>query len=110
MTLDVLVTEQIDAPPTAVAAVQFDPRRDPDWIGGVNRVAWRGGPPLATGAQVRRTGRFLGRPIEWIMRVESFDPDRHVAMRSLRAPFPMQVDYRLEPGAGGGTRASIRIR
>jgi hypothetical protein len=45
------------------------------------------------------------------MRVESFEPDRHVEMHALRSPFPMDVDYHLEPIDGGRrTRASIRIR
>lgn len=38
MSLDVTTSVRIDAPPAAVAAVQFDPAPDPDWIGGVDRV------------------------------------------------------------------------
>ena len=111
MALDVTATLDIDATPGAVAAVQFDPTRDPEWIGGVNRVELVSQPPLAEGSQVRRLGRFLGRPITWLMRVEGFEPDRLVAMHALESPFPMDVDYRLEPIDGGRrTRASIRIR
>jgi len=111
MPLDVIASLEIAASPEAVAAVQFDPTRDPEWIGGVDRVERITPPPLALGSQVRRLGGFLGRRIEWVMRVDELEPDRHVGMHALRSPFPMDVDYLLEPVAGGrGTKASIRIR
>jgi uncharacterized membrane protein len=111
MAIDVTVRQEIEAPPSAVSAVQFDPTRDPEWIGGVDRVELVTDAPIATGSEVRRIGGFMGRPIEWLMRVETFEPERHVGMHALQAPFPMDVDYRLEPIDGGRrTRASIRIR
>ena len=110
MALDVTATADIDAPPEAVAAVQFDASRDAEWIGGVDRVEFVTPPPLALGSQVRRIGGFLGRRIEWLMRVDGYEPGRLVAMHALKSPFPMDVDYRLEPlGDGGRTRASIRV-
>lgn len=111
MAIDVTAALEIAAAPAAVAAVQFDPTRDPEWIGGVNQVELVTPPPLAAGSQVRRLGGFLGRPIVWLMRVDRFEPDALVAMHALESPFPMDVDYRLEPIDGGRrTRASIRIR
>lgn len=111
MAIDVTASLDIDAPPEVVAAVQFDASRDPEWIGGVDRVELVTAPPIAQGSQVLRLGGFMGRPIEWLMQVEAFEPSRHVGMHALRSPFPMDVDYRLEPlDAGRRTRASIRIR
>ena len=111
MGMDVTASLRIEAPPEAVAAVEFDPRRDPEWIGGVDRVEAITPLPIGVGSKVRRLGGFLGRPIEWIMQVEAFEPDRLVAMHALKSPFPMDVDYVLEPLDGGrATRASIRIR
>jgi hypothetical protein len=111
MAIDVTARLDIDATPDAVASVQFDPARDPEWIGGVDRVELVTDPPITVGSQVRRFGGFMGRPIMWLMRVESFEPGRHVGMHALEAPFPMHVDYVLEPSDGGrATRASIRIR
>jgi hypothetical protein len=111
MALDVTASVEIDATPAAVAAIQFDPTRDPEWIGGVNRVELVTAPPLGAGSKVRRLGGFLGRPIVWLIDVVGFEPDRLVAMHALESPFPMDVDYRLEPlDAGRRTRASIRIR
>lgn len=110
MALDVTATLVIDATPDEVAGVQFDPTRDPDWIGGVERVEFATPPPLAIGSLVRRIGGFLGRRIEWLMRVDGLEPDRLVRMHALKSPFPMDVDYLLEPVEGNRTRASIRIR
>lgn len=111
MSLDVTASLRIDAPPSAVAAVQFDSARDPEWIGGVDQVEFLTPPPLAIESQIRRTGGFLGRPIEWVMRIDVLEPDHHVAMHALRSPFPMDVDYLLEPiGDGRATQASIRVR
>ena len=110
MRLDVTATTVIEAPPDAVARVQFDPTRDPDWIGGIDRVELVTDPPLAVGSQVRRVGAFLGRRIVWLMRVEELQPGRLVRMHALESPFPMEVDYRLEPAGPGQTHASIRVR
>ena len=45
------------------------------------------------------------------MHVVAFEPDRLVSMHAEQSPFPMDVDYRLEPiDDGRRTRASIRIR
>ena len=111
MALDVSATREIDATPEEVAAIQFDPTNDPEWIGGVDRIELVTPPPLAVGSQVRRLGGFLGRRIEWVMLVERLEAARHVGMQAVRSPFPMQVDYRLEPlDDGRRTRATIRIR
>lgn len=111
MAIDVTASVRIEAPPPAVAAVEFDPSRDPEWIGGVDRVEHVTPPPLALQSQVRRIGGFLGRPIEWVMRIDVLEPDRRVGMHALKSPFPMDVDYVLEPVDGGrATQASIRIR
>jgi hypothetical protein len=111
MAIDLTASVRIEAPPSAVAAVEFDPARDPEWIGGVDRVEHVTPPPIALQSQVRRIGGFLGRPIEWVMRIDVLEPDRHVGMHALKSPFPMDVDYVLEPlDDGRATQASIRIR
>lgn len=111
MGIDVTARTEIAATPEVVAAVQFDPSRDPEWIGGVDRVELVTEPPIGRGSRVRRIGGFMGRPITWLMDVQRFEPARLVGMHALESPFPMDVDYVLEPLDGGRrTRASIRIR
>jgi hypothetical protein len=111
MAIDVTARLDIDASPATVATVQFDPARDPEWIGGVDRIELVTEPPIREGSQVRRFGGFMGRPIRWLMRVEALEPSRHLRMRALESPFPMDVDYDLDPIDGERrTRASIRVR
>jgi hypothetical protein len=110
MPLDVTASTVIDAPPDAVARVQFDPNRDPEWIGGVDRVELVTTQPFGLGSQVRRIGGFLGRKIVWLMNVEEYEPARLVRMHARESPFPMDVDYILEPAGEAQTRASIRIQ
>lgn len=111
MAFDITASQRIEASPAEVASVEFDAMRDPEWIGGVASVELLTTPPLGLGSRVRRLGSFLNRPIEWIMLVEAFESDRLVAMRAEKSPFPMQVDYILEPVEGTqATNASIRIR
>jgi hypothetical protein len=110
MALDVTATLDIDAPPDAVARVQFDPTRDAEWIGGVDRIELVTTHPFGVGSQVRRIGGFLGRRIVWLMRVEEYEPGRLVRMHALESPFPMDVDYILERAGEGRTRASIRVQ
>lgn len=43
------------------------------------------------------------------MNVERYDPPSVMEMRSVRAPFPMQVTYQFQPHPEG-TLVSIRIR
>jgi Polyketide cyclase / dehydrase and lipid transport len=109
--IDVTARIDITASPEAVAAVQFDPSRDPEWIGGVDRVELLTDPPITQGSKVRRIGGFMGRSITWLMHVEAFEPARRVGMHALESPFPMDVDYILEPlDEAQRTRATIRIR
>jgi hypothetical protein len=111
MALDVTASLEMDASPDSVARIEFDASHDPEWIGGVDRVEQLTPLPLTVGSEVRRVGGFMGRPIEWIMHVERLEPARHLGMRAVKSPFPMEVDYVLEPlGDGSRTRASIRVR
>lgn len=110
MALDVTAEVEIARPPADVAAVEFDPRHDPAWIGGVRIADQLTSGPITTGSRVRRRGSFLGRPIEWIMDVVEHEPARRLAMHAIRSPFPMDVTYELAPMPEGGTRASIRIQ
>jgi hypothetical protein len=109
MSLDVTAALDIRRPPEEVAAYEFDPTHDATWIGGVTRAERLTVGPIVVGSRVRRTGGFLGRPIEWVMDVVEHVPARRLAMHAVHSPFPMDVTYELEP-APGGTRASIRIQ
>jgi hypothetical protein len=109
MRLDVIARIDIARPPPVVAAYEFDPLNDPTWIGGVRSVERLTDGPIGIGTRVLRRGGFLGRPIEWLMEVVEYEPDRRLGMHAIRSPFPMDVTYELAP-SGSATHASIRVR
>jgi len=108
MRLDVRAATRIAADAETVARRMFDPTNDPSWIGGVRTAEQLTAGPVEVGTRVRRRGRFLGRPIEWVMDVVEHEPERRLAMRATRSPFPMDVTYWLGP-VPGGTEAVIRV-
>jgi hypothetical protein len=103
--VDVRPTVLVRRPRSEVAAFMFDPRNDLRWTGGItsSRPAQPG--PLATGATVERTARFLGRTFSYGFVVTQHQPDRLVVLKVDR-PFPMLVRYELED-ADGGTVVAI---
>ncbi len=107
MPFDVRVDAHIARSPEDVAAYMFDPHHDPDWIGGIERVD-PPAEPVRIGTETHRVARFMGRRIDYILRVIEHVPDRLLVMESIRAPFPMGVAYGVEPD-GPGSRVSLRV-
>ena len=107
MNVDVTVEEQIERPPAEVAAFAMDPGNDRRWIGALTDVHKLTDGPVGPGTQVERVASFLGRRIEYVNEITEYEPSRRLAMRSVKAPFPMKVEYEFEP-AGEGTLARIR--
>ena len=106
--MEATATRTIAAPPAAIALIMFDPRRDPEWIGGAKSVEPPAGDPTKIGACVTRHGGFLGRKFSWTTEVEGFEPNRLLRMRFVEGPMKGgSVTYRIEPD-GGGSRVSIR--
>jgi uncharacterized protein YndB with AHSA1/START domain len=106
MAVDVTVEQEIRRPPDQVAAYAMDPANDRDWIGALTRVEVLGDGAVAPGTRVRRVARFLGRDMEYVNEITELDRPRRLAMRSVKAPFPMTVTYEFEP-AGDGTLMRI---
>ena len=63
---------------------------------------------VAVGTRVERIAGFLGRRIEYVNEIEEYDPPRRLAMRSVKAPFPMTVVYEFEDAGQGATLVRIR--
>ena len=93
----------VDRPREEVARYAMDWRNDTEWIGALTEVALVREEPL----QVRRVAAFLGKRIEYVNEVVELTPCRRLAMRSVKAPFPMTVVYEFED-AGEGTLMRIR--
>jgi hypothetical protein len=99
--VDVTVRSTIPAAAADVAAVMFDPSRDPEWIGGAQHVEVITPQPYGVGTRVRRHGAFLGRSFAWVTEVTEFDADHLVRMKHVSGPFIGGVDYSITPVAGG---------
>ncbi|MEW6582437.1 MAG: SRPBCC family protein [Actinomycetota bacterium] len=106
---DVTVETRVARPRPQVARLMMDPANDLAWIGALTRVEVLGGGPVGTGTQVLRVARFLGRTMEYVNEIVEYAPPARLAMRSVRAPFPMTVVYELAED-GDGTRVTIRTR
>ncbi|HEX6218326.1 MAG TPA: SRPBCC family protein [Sphingomicrobium sp.] len=106
--MDITATRTIAAAPGRVAAVMFDPARDPAWIGGAHSVDPPSGDPTALGARTTRHGGFMGRKFSWTTEVVGFEPDRLLDMKFVAGPMKGGgVTYRIEQD-GEGSRVSIR--
>ena len=104
--IDVTADIEIAADPTDIAAVMFDPHRDPDWIGAVRTVEVMD-PGIKPGARVRRAGTMLGKDISWTTEVVSFHFPHLLHLKIADGPFTGTVVYQVNRSAGGST---ARIR
>jgi uncharacterized protein YndB with AHSA1/START domain len=106
--MDVIATRIIAASPESIAAIMFDPGRDPEWIGGAKSVDPPSGNPTAVGARTRRHGGFMGRKFSWQTEVVAFEPSRLLDMRFVGGPMKGGgVTYRIEPSIDG-SQVSVR--
>ena len=110
--MDVRVERVIPLTPERVAGYAMDWRHDPEWTQGIRRAeltAEADGGGFGAGAEVTRTAYFLGRRIDYVLKVLTHEPPTMLAMRSVAGPFPMDVTYRFDEHPSG-TLASIRVR
>ena len=112
MTIDVSAERVIPLPPEQVAEYAMDWRHDAEWTQGIRtaeltREADAGG--FGVGAEVTRTAYFLGRRIDYVLRVAVYDFPRLLDMTSVAGPMPMHVTYAFDPHPDG-TLARIRVR
>lgn len=110
--MDVRVERVIAAAPAAVAGYAMDWRHDPEWTLGIRRAelsAEADGGGFGAGAEVTRTAYFLGRRIDYVLRVVEHEPPGLLAMKSVAGPFPVHVTYRFDSHPDG-TLASVRVR
>ncbi|MDT9696888.1 SRPBCC family protein [Streptomyces sp. P17] len=112
MTIDVSVERIIPLPAERVAGYAMDWRHDAEWTQGIRtaeltREADAGG--FGVGAEVTRTAYFLGRRIDYVLRVAAYDVPWLLAMVSVAGPMPMRVTYAFAQHPRG-TLARIHVR
>ncbi|WP_149181640.1 SRPBCC family protein [Streptomyces sp. TRM49041] len=112
MALDETAERVIALPCDQVAAYAMDWRHDAEWTQGIRearltREGDQGG--FGAGAEVTRTAYFLGKRIDYVLRVAAYQPSRLLDMVSVAGPMPMHVTYTFDPHPRG-TLARIRVR
>ena len=83
--VDVTVEIDIGAAPADVAAVMFDPEREPQWMTAVTSVELID-KALAPGARVRRKASVLGRDVGWTTEVERVHFPHLLVLRVTEGP------------------------
>ena len=107
-TLDLTADTEIAASPADIAAVMFDPAREPEWVSTVTAVEIVD-PALQPGARVRRTGRVLGQEVSWTTTVDAVHFPHVLSLRVSDGPFSGVVSYGIQRSPGGSA-VSIRVR
>jgi uncharacterized membrane protein len=104
--VDVSVDIEIAAAPADVAAVMFDPAREPEWMKTVTSVEVID-PALAPGARVRHTGSLMGQEFSWTTQVDAVHFPHLLTFNIVDGPFTGTLAYKIERVASG-SRARIR--
>lgn len=108
MAIDVSAESVIRRSPAEVAAFALAPENEPRWISGIRSARLLTEPPVGVGTEVARVAGFLGRRIEYVLRVVDFDSAHRVVMDTVRGPFPMRVTYTFAD-SDGQTLARLRV-
>ncbi len=98
--IDVTAEIEIAASPADIAAVMFDPHRDPDWMAAVSTVDVMD-PGIKPGARVRRAGTLFTKDISWTTEVVAFHFPHVLELRVLDGPFVGSIVYQVGRSAGG---------
>jgi hypothetical protein len=105
-TIDISADIEIHASPADIAGVMFDPEREPEWVKAVSGVELLD-PALERGARVKRTGSFMGQPLEWTTEVEAVHFPHVLTLRVVDGPFTGTLRYDIQRSATG---SRVRIR
>jgi uncharacterized protein YndB with AHSA1/START domain len=103
--VDVTVEIEIGAAPADVAAVMFDPQREPEWMKAITGVELIDA-ALAPGARVRRRASVLGKEVGWTTEVERVMFPHLLVLRVTEGPFTGTIKYEIQR-AGGGSHVTI---
>jgi uncharacterized protein YndB with AHSA1/START domain len=95
------VETTIQRPRDEVAAYAMTPDNDRTWIGALTEVRVLTDGPIGEGTRVERVARFLGKRIEYVNEIVEYAPPERLRMQSVKAPFPMTVEYAFVEDGGG---------
>jgi uncharacterized protein YndB with AHSA1/START domain len=94
----------IARPAREVFAALTDVERVPEWQ--ASAVESHADEPLAKGVRIHERRHFLGHDAETELEVTEFEPDRRLALRTLKGPVKLTIDHLLEERDG---RTHLRV-
>jgi uncharacterized membrane protein len=78
----------------------------PDWQSTLSEIRRASDGPLAIGAMLVETRKFLARRWESTLKVVGYEPNRTFALESVSGPMQYAMAYRFE-GVNGGTKITL---
>jgi hypothetical protein len=106
MPLDISAETFVAAAPADVAAVMFDPAREPEWVTLVTGVELID-PALAPGARAVHRAKVMGRDVSWTTEVEAVHFPHLLSLRVTGGPFSGAVQFHIQRSGEG---SAVRIR
>lgn len=100
MSVDIVVTVDIDKDPDEVFNFLADFANNPTWQSGMQRCSWTSDDPGAVGSTYAQSARFMGREIETRFVVTERSA-RSISIESTKSTFPIQVTRSVEQTASG---------
>jgi uncharacterized membrane protein len=108
MSVDTAATITVNRPRADIADYLLDPSNDTTWIGGIRTARLVTNGPVGVGSQVERIASFLGRKVEYVNEIVELT-DTKLAMKSVKAPFPMRVTYEFHEAGPEATEVIVRV-
>jgi uncharacterized membrane protein len=106
MPIELSAEVEIAAAPADVAAVMFDPQREPEWVRVVTAVQLVD-QALEPGARVTHTASVFGQEFSWSTEVSAVHFPHVLELRVTDGPFSGTMRYDIQRG-GVGSRVRIR--
>lgn len=97
----------ISVPPDKASAYASNPDNAPEWYVNIKSVEWKTPRPLAEGSQVAFEAQFLGRRLEYVYEIVTYQPGQKLVMRTYQGPFPMETTYTWQPTGNGQTLMTL---
>ncbi len=96
----------VERPVEHVFRYVTDVSKLPDWQSTLSEIRRASDGPLAVGATLVETRKFLARRWESTLKVVGYEPSRTFALESVSGPMQYAMAYRFE-GVNGGTKITL---